>query len=79
MVLQNICIAHIPLNTPYMDNPRSMMTAVLTGRPRLIHRLGLKVKATSIYEEHVLLEGQGWSPDPPCLCAPILHSDLKIC
>ena len=28
-------------------------------------------------EEHVLLEGQGWSPDPPCLAAPILHSDLK--
>ena len=30
-------------------------------------------------EEHVLLEGQGWSPDPPCLSAPIPHSDLKIC
>ena len=30
-------------------------------------------------EEHVLLEGQGWSPDPPCLSAPNPQSDLKIC
>ena len=29
-------------------------------------------------EEHVLFGGQGWSPDPPCLSAPIPHSDLKI-
>ena len=38
-----------PLNIPYMDNPRSRLTADLTGRPRLIHRLGLKVKAIAIY------------------------------
>ena len=37
------------LNIPYMDNPRSKLTAVLTERPRLIHRLGLKVKAIAIY------------------------------
>ena len=29
-------------------------------------------------EEHVLLEGQGWSPDPPCQSAPIPQSGLKI-
>ena len=38
-----------PLNIPYMDNPRSRLTAVLTGMPRLINRFGLKVKATFIY------------------------------
>ena len=38
-----------PLNIPYMDNPRSRLTAVLTGRPMLIYRLGLKVKAIAIY------------------------------
>ena len=30
-------------------------------------------------EEHVLLEGQGWSPDPPCLSAHSPQSGLKIC
>ena len=29
-------------------------------------------------EGHVLLEGQGWSHGPPCLSAPIFHSDLKF-
>ena len=38
-----------PLNIPYMDNPRSRLTADLDGRPRLIHRLGLKVKPIAIY------------------------------
>ena len=39
------------LNIPYIDIPRSRLTAVSTGRPRLIHRLGLglKVKAFAIY------------------------------
>ena len=30
-------------------------------------------------EEHVLLEGQGWSADHPLLTAPNPQSDLKIC
>ena len=38
-----------PLNIPYMDNPRSRLTADSDGRPRLIHWHGLKAKAISIY------------------------------
>ena len=52
-----IFVQDTPLNIPYMDNPRSKLTANLTRRPRLIHRLGLKVKATSIYGRTCALEG----------------------
>ena len=38
-----------PLNIPYMDILRSRLTADSDGRPRLIHRFGLKVKAIAIY------------------------------
>ena len=51
--------------------------------------LGWKVKADPLtwpegqghchIWKNVLLEGQGWSPDPPCLSAHSLQSDLKIC
>ena len=62
-----------------MDIPRSRLTADSDGRPRLIHRLGLKSRPLPYMEEHVLLEGQGWSPDPPYLSVHSPQSGLKIC
>ena len=79
VVLENICIGHTPKYSIYGHPKGQVWSADLTGRPRLIHRLGLKVKAMSIHRRTCAFEGQGWSPDHPYLIAPNPQSGLKIC
>ena len=58
-----------PLNIPYIDNPRSRLTADLDGRPRLIHWLGLKVKSISIH-------GRKWTF---CRSRMVTWPSLPVC
>ena len=60
-----------PLNIPYMDNPRSRLTTDLDGRPRLIHRLGPKVKAIAIYGKTCAFGRSRMVTWPPLACLPL--------
>ena len=62
-----------------MDNPMSRLTGSLDGKPKADPLTWSEGQDLCHIWKNMLVEGQGWSPDPPCLSAPILHSDLKIC